>query len=90
VNLIPLSEPERDPQNKSSNDAAISYGFISDCAYEKRNRLEISGEKGNSAIDHFQQNKNANNAIHRMATRVTPPAWARSSPGRSRATGSHR
>ena len=33
---------------------------------------------------------NPNNAIHRMATRVMPPAWVRSSPGRSHATGSHR
>jgi hypothetical protein len=34
--------------------------------------------------------KNANNAMHRVATRVTPPAWARSLPGTSCATGSHR
>src|SRR5690554_1472459 len=39
----------------------------------------------------YQQNKKANNAIHRMATRVTPPADSASLRlGRSRATGSHR
>jgi hypothetical protein len=37
-----------------------------------------------------KKENNPNNAIHRMATRVTPRAWARSSPGTSRATGSHR
>jgi len=34
--------------------------------------------------------KKPNNAIHRMATRVTLRAWVRSSPGTDRATGSHR
>lgn len=32
----------------------------------------------------------SSNAIHRMATRVTPRAWVRSSPGTGCATGSHR
>jgi len=31
-----------------------------------------------------------NEAVHRTPTRVTPPAWARSSPGRSRATARRR
>jgi hypothetical protein len=37
-----------------------------------------------------KKENNPNNAIHRMATRVTLHAWARSSPGMDRATGSHR
>ena len=48
-------------------------------------------EKNFRAEGYSDRRRNsANNAIHRMATRVMPPAWARSSPGRSHATGSHR
>ena len=48
-------------------------------------------EKNFRAEGYSDRRRNsANNAIHRMATRVMPPAWVRSSPGRSHATGSHR
>jgi hypothetical protein len=71
------------------DEGTIPYGFGEKSGAGKKSAGDFWRD---GAVWHQFGNskKQPNNAIHRMATRVTLHAWARSSPGMDRATGSHR